>query len=365
MQNDLEFIKDFNEEKFTNFKEQTKNALTITTTTTKQVFDYSWVDFIEKQLPYLDNIIRNPRRFIIPEEEVLLVEKTKRINEETVKHLAQHASLIQSIDEEGMVQPKKLLNINREETFDIYENRFIYTLIKRLYSFLEQKAQNSQYAGTCKINKKVNYTGQTKIDKEKVNINLTLEKTKSQKEYNVSKNINDINKRIYDMTVLINGFLTTNFVKGLSQVAEVTSPIRKTNLILKETNFQQAVKLWEYLDAIENYDFVKQESTTESSSDDALKNKFLVTYFLDYSNLSSKTPKKDTLDEKLKEINKLTREYALESAIDIDDFKKQITANFENIRRQEAKVGSLIYKRCDEFIKNCEVQIGKIFYSLK
>ena len=56
---------------------------------------------------------RNPRRFIIQEEDVVIVEKIKRISQETIKHLAQHSENINDLDQNGEVVPKKLLNVSK------------------------------------------------------------------------------------------------------------------------------------------------------------------------------------------------------------------------------------------------------------
>lgn len=44
----------------------------------KKEYDYEWIDMIDETLPYLDNILRNPKRFIVNEEEVVQVEKSKK-----------------------------------------------------------------------------------------------------------------------------------------------------------------------------------------------------------------------------------------------------------------------------------------------
>ena len=76
-------------------------------------YDYEWLEKIEETLPYLDNILRNPKRFIINEEEIVKVELARKVTVESVIHLTQHTNLIQDIDEEtGDVKPSKILNIN-------------------------------------------------------------------------------------------------------------------------------------------------------------------------------------------------------------------------------------------------------------
>ena len=50
---------------------------------------------------YLDNILRNPNRFIVNEEEVVNVEKARRVTVESIKHLARNTSFIQKIEKNG------------------------------------------------------------------------------------------------------------------------------------------------------------------------------------------------------------------------------------------------------------------------
>ena len=73
--------------------------------------DLSWIDQVEETLPYLDTIIRKPRKFIVQEEDIVPVEKSRKITQDTVKHLSQHTSLIQGLDEDGTIRPVKVLNI--------------------------------------------------------------------------------------------------------------------------------------------------------------------------------------------------------------------------------------------------------------
>ena len=62
--------------------------------------DHAWLNVLESTLTNLDKIIRSPRKFIVEEEEVEIVEKIKRVSRETIKHLAEHSENIQDINED-------------------------------------------------------------------------------------------------------------------------------------------------------------------------------------------------------------------------------------------------------------------------
>lgn len=54
-------------------------------------------------------------------KKILYQSKSQVVTEESIRHLAQHTSMIQEVQEDGTVIPLKLLNVYREETVDLYE----------------------------------------------------------------------------------------------------------------------------------------------------------------------------------------------------------------------------------------------------
>ncbi|MEG0571338.1 MAG: DUF2357 domain-containing protein, partial [Oscillospiraceae bacterium] len=103
-----------------------------------RVLSDDWVSFIEKAIPSLDKCIRNPRKFITNREEILPIEISRNITSESIKHLSQHTNLISSVDGDK-ITPSKILNVFKEESLDTYENKFIYTLLNRLFLFLNRR----------------------------------------------------------------------------------------------------------------------------------------------------------------------------------------------------------------------------------
>ena len=56
--------------------------------------DSSWLTEIEKALPHLDTVIRNPRNTIKEVEEIVPIAMSRKITVESIKHLGQHTDLI-------------------------------------------------------------------------------------------------------------------------------------------------------------------------------------------------------------------------------------------------------------------------------
>ena len=212
----------------------------------KKEIDYTWLDIIEDTLRYIDNILKNPKKFIMNEEEIVKVELARRVTVESVIHLTQHTNLIQDIDKNGDVKPSKILNINKEESFDTYENRFIYTLIKQINYFLEIHEEDIKSLSYCHDYKLINYKASTMFKDEKVDVDIRLN---SNKNVDLNSNRNSLNDRYKKIKIQLAGFMNSELMVSLTKlhVAEVKPPIRKTNLILKNPNFQKATELYNYL----------------------------------------------------------------------------------------------------------------------
>ena len=101
--------------------------------------DEEWVSEIEAALPSLHYVIVNPRKFIEEDREVVNVAMARNITTESIRHLLQHSNLIDEYKEDGTVIPNRILNVYKEESINIYENRFVCTLIAELQYFVNKR----------------------------------------------------------------------------------------------------------------------------------------------------------------------------------------------------------------------------------
>lgn len=228
----------------------------------KKEYDYEWIDMIDETLPYLDNILRNPKRFIINEEEVVQVEKSKKVTVESIIHLTQHTNYIQKIEDNGDVKPSKILNINKEESLDTYENRFVYTLINNTRTFFEQRKAVTGDFSYFKDKKELKYEANTQIGTEEVELSLNISSRNESKLETEKKDSNEsVADRLKRIKIQLDGFTGTELMQTLSRlhVAPVRSPIRKTNVILKNPNFQKAEALWNYIQMYEEKNVNEKE----------------------------------------------------------------------------------------------------------
>ena len=257
-------------------------------------YDYEWLEMIEEVLPYLDNILRNPKRFIINEEEIVKVELARKVTVESVFHLTQHTNLIQDIDEKkGDVKPSKILNINKEESLDTYENRFVYTLIHNLRTFFEKRVEATGDSSSYMDKKDLTYVANTKVGSEDVRVSLRIcSLDKNIKETKPSDSGLTYVERLKKVQVQLDGFNGTELIQTLNKlhVAPVRSPIKKTNVILKNPNFKKAEELWNYIQSFESKDIIerdKQDYYDKGSLKEQYDQAFLLQYIANRSiNLS-------------------------------------------------------------------------------
>ena len=234
------------EDKVQDFNDKMNSSMRVKTDYYKDDNNMEWLDVLETLLPYVEKILRNPKRFITTEEEIVKIESAKKVGVETVKHLAKHTNFIQDIDEDtGDVIPSKLLNVLKEETFNTYENRFIYTLIQHVGDFVRKKKENVKRNPRLKDNKKIEYTSSTLVGEEKVNVNISLN-TELDTNLELDKKFDERVKNIENM---LKDLRFTEVYRDLEKqgVPVVTPPIKKTNVILKNVNFQYAMNLWDYV----------------------------------------------------------------------------------------------------------------------
>ena len=83
-----------------NFINNINSNLKVKQDSLKTTYDDTWLVKMEEVIRYLDNILRNPNRFIVNDEEIVKIELARRITVDSIKHLAKNTNLIQSFDED-------------------------------------------------------------------------------------------------------------------------------------------------------------------------------------------------------------------------------------------------------------------------
>ena len=238
--------------------------------------NFSWLDHVEEACPYIDNIVRKPRVILVSDANVEKVEKAKKITVESVKHLARHTNYIDDYDNmSDEVKISNVLDVRNEESFNTYENRFVYTLINHIQIFiLKQEKILDEFEAVN--DKELEYKSATVVNGEKVFIEMKVTSKKvfkGEDDDEFAKQIEDIRRRLKRIKQYMSIWNSSMFMKDLTKtkVPAVKPPIKKTNLILRNPNFQMATKLWEYIIRY-NDDSENENENLDNNGNDILIN---------------------------------------------------------------------------------------------
>ena len=228
----------------------------------EKAIDVSWVEAIENGLVHLDNFLRSPRRTIEDVEEIVPIALSRKTTIESVKHLAQHTDLIQSVDRKtGKITPSKILNVHKEESLVTYENRFINTLIDRLYIFISRRYE--KLAEVSKDEEVFTLGYDTVINDNtggKMKIDVKIETVDSLDSYDA--NGYTVWQRVEKLKKAIEGYKGSELCRTLGNNF-IRPPVMRTNAIMKNVDLKACLTLWQY---IESYDKVGYEINIQNKA---------------------------------------------------------------------------------------------------
>lgn len=211
--------------------------------------DTKWIKMIEATIPSIDEIIKNPRINTKTVTNLVPVELAKKTGSESIQHLSTHSQFVKEIDKNGNVIPSKILNIENEDNYITYENKFIATLIRRLLLFVEKRYEYiTKYSplkdyqimlikNRCVING-VEYQIESKVVASKVSENTTGGKMSSAE---FLKKVNLIRK-------YCKYFYSSPFMRMFKNEKNVRSPIIQTNIIRKNPKYRKCYELYRFIE---------------------------------------------------------------------------------------------------------------------
>ena len=212
-------------------------------------FDMSFLDTIESVYPAITKIMRDPKKSLRYETEVVNVEKARKTNSDTVKHLSSHTHLIKEITKEGDVIPSKVLNTYAEEELAIYENRFIKSLVKRLEMFLERRYEVMKISLESFETERLSVQNEFLMSGQTVTVGIDVA-IKNDLTTNVETTKEQYNRLLY-IREMVQALKGTDFMRALAKARDVHPPIMKTNIIMHNPDFKLCYGLWLYLDRVD------------------------------------------------------------------------------------------------------------------
>lgn len=252
--------------------------------TNEKVIDMDWVIAIEETLPYIQKAIEEQGRFIKQAENVVRIKKAK-----------------------------KILTVEREEGFAIYENRVLLTLIHKALMFVDDKyskmkdVPNDSYNNITmnrhlelnqqKLDFSVNYVNE---DHESLAEDLDVEDIESLSDFD----------RIRRIRQGLNECLATPLMKEIAKEPQVKPPLTQTNLLKENPNFKKAVELWSFLDTYKKQGFeLVGEEYNGKMTDENKEDVYLAMEFQHFMmSITTNPALRKMLQEKYEEENALAKE---------------------------------------------------------
>ena len=235
-------------------------------------FDKSWIEIIEDVIFDLGNIIANPKMNTKTEGVLTPVELARKINSESVQHLASHTQYIKEVDDYGNVIPSKLLSISSDDDLHTYENRFIATFVRRLMLFITKRYEYVTKFAELR-NEEVLYIRNTSIvDGAEVEIETKVKVSYKNDDEEAQINSSYVD-RIKQTRDYILYFYNSAFMKQMKNEKDVRNPIVQTNIIRKNPKYHHCYEVYRFIETYdrlgvnykidENYSLFNQEELNE------------------------------------------------------------------------------------------------------
>lgn len=318
-------------------------------------FDETWIDTVESYFTSIDNITRNPRTALKYNEEIVPIEKARKVSSRSIRHLASHTHLIKEVRDDGTIMPKKILVTEADTDYGTYENRFIMTLIERLFLFVRKRAEIIRENSESFQKKHFNYKSNFNLNETMVEMNFDLVVKDSLDDKKINEYNEKLLKRVDNLDKLVSSLRGSKFMVLMKNQKPVNTPIMRTTVIQKNVDFNNGYLLWLFLDRYNllAYDVVVNEKNL----------RFDRSYLLDVKKLAlssfaiviANQRKRKTLydDIEFKEYKKKHFKTKTKDLSDIVDSSEGIEVEDTSISQyyfQESK--KLFRKNLDEQIKN-------------
>ena len=247
-----------------------------------KVIDEKWLTVVEEGIESIFNIVDKPRRFITTTEEVVPVALAKKITADSVRHLSQHTQFITE-NAAGEIQPTRILNVTTEESYDLYENRFVYHLIQRLFAFVDKRTDIIFWSTgdeTCSV-----MSMESKVDDAYEEISYKVEMTiKNRQSYVESDSDHmDLFKRIDRVRRLSRTLRASSFCDIMNGCARVHSPIQRTNLMMKDPDYRTCYRLWQFIESYDEVGYSIEERDSALQFDEEYLLQMYINFITNYT----------------------------------------------------------------------------------
>lgn len=256
------------------FNELQQGEKTIYNKTVREtkIFDGNFLDVVIGAYPSLLKICRDPKKTLAYMQEVVAMEKAKKVDSESIRHLASHTQYIRNINEQNEVIPSKILSTYAEDNIGIYENRFIKSLINRVIVFLDTRLKLMDENLESISADEIRYKNNIKLSHRKIDLEMNIKiSNEILDETQKARELFDKTKNALDKYRALKG---TGLYQAVAKLKDVVPPIMKTNIILHNPDFKIAYNLWLYIDRTTEVGYNVQSDEKTNDDDDVILNDF-------------------------------------------------------------------------------------------
>lgn len=221
--------------------------------------------------------------------------------------------------------------IDEQESFAVYENRVLLTLIHKALMFVDDKyskmkdVPNDSY-NNITMNRHLELN-QQKLDFSVNYVNENHESLAEDLDVEDIESLSDFD-RIRRIRQGLNECLATPLMKEIAKEPQVKPPLTQTNLLKENPNFKKAVELWSFLDTYKKQGFeLVGEEYNGKMTDENKEDVYLAMEFQHFMmSITTNPALRKMLQEKYEEENALAKEEAdrPEKVKEIREREKQI-----------------------------------------
>lgn len=230
--------------------------------------------------------------------------------------------------------------IDEQESFAIYENRVLLTLIHKALMFVDDKyskmkdVPNDSY-NNITMNRHLELN-QQKLDFSVNYVNENHESLAEDLDVEDIESLSDFD-RIRRIRQGLNECLATPLMKEIAKEPQVKPPLTQTNLLKENPNFKKAVELWSFLDTYKKQGFeLVGEEYNGKMTDENKEDVYLAMEFQHFMmSITTNPALRKMLQEKYEEENALAKE---ESDRPENEKETVLEAQIEAVRKEETEI---------------------------
>lgn len=316
----LDFMLSISEDNYDEFMKKSNISLETSNNLEVSTIDYSWIDIVEKYIPFLKNAVDNPYQEIMDEAD-----------------------------------SKKL-----------YENRFLVSLIMRLDSFVRDKYNQLIDRLENSYERDILIKGKAKLELEDVEFDIAL-KSKRKEDSSAGESYGmSAKERIKRLVKVLDSVTSSNFFTSLNDIKLVSSPIHRTNVIMEDQNFKKLLELWDFLENYLLFQKTFNNKKIQQKQQESLKQKINHISFINYQLFNSVNDISGASESYYKDfLEKIIEGLVNESTMDDKTFKRLVNKKFEEEYTKKQNREKNILANFNKSIDSYQKQIKDAIRCLK